>query len=314
MKSYKMFIIKAIAFVVLLILIDLFAGLFFRYFEKKAMNNNPHGMIAEYTMWQAEADIMIFGASEVHHSIIPSLMKAKFNFSTYNCAADGMPFYYQYCMINSIIDRKKPKIIIWSVLPYLLKKPTEKQVNALSTLNPFYNSNTYCKNVIDQKSKFENLKMLSNLYQYNSSVVGLMQNMIVKTKSDNGYLALSNTGYKFPKLDKNSLFDKQNEVDTNIVNSFVEIINKCNQSNVQLVLVFAPRHQLNDFSNDNCYRKLKEIANANEVPFIEKYFSSNIFLSDSTLFKDNAHLNDKGARLFTNLMSEEIQQIIITNN
>ena len=60
------------------------------------MNNNPQGMTAEYAMWKAEGDIIILGASEVRHSLIPSLINEKLGMSAYNCGNFGQTFYYQY--------------------------------------------------------------------------------------------------------------------------------------------------------------------------------------------------------------------------
>jgi hypothetical protein len=306
MKSFKTLITKAFSFIILIILLDLFAGYFFDYLEKKAMNNNPQGMTAEYSMWKVESDIIIAGASEVHHSLIPSLMKEKLGMSVYNCANDGQSFYYQYCMINSIIERKKPKMIIWSMSPYYLTSLTEKEKNSFSILNPFYDSNSYCKRVINMKSEFENLKMLSNLYRYNSSIFSLLINSFSKTNSDDGYLALNDSGYKYPTLITRVL--PKCKMDMEIKNAFIEVINKCKKSNIQLILIFAPRYEIDDYSKNDCYTDLVKIANKYNVPLIGEYYSSPIFLRDSTLFKDHAHLNDKGARLFTALLCEKIKQ------
>jgi len=59
----KLFVIKILAFVTFIVLMDFTSGYLFRYLETKALNNNPFGMVAEFTMWKAEDDIIIFGSS-----------------------------------------------------------------------------------------------------------------------------------------------------------------------------------------------------------------------------------------------------------
>ncbi len=297
---------KILAFISLIILLDFTAGYLFRYLETKALNNNPQGMIAEFTMWRAEGDIMIFGASEAHGGLIPSLMKNKLGISVFNCSNDAKPFYYQYCMINTVIERKKPKVIIWSIYSCDLNTPTKRDMNSLSVLNPFYDTNDYCKKVINKKSKYENLKMVSNLYRYNSRILNLISNIFSKTETDRGYVALSNSGYKYPTLKSGS---EDCGIDSEIVDSFIEIIKKCKATDVELILIIIPKFENINNSENFGYKNLIEICGKYDVPLIKEFYNSPIFLNDSTLFRDNDHLNDKGARLFTALLCDKIKQI-----
>lgn len=294
------------AFVTLIILLDFTAGYLFRYLETKALNNNPQGMVAEFTMWKAESDVMIFGSSEARYGLIPSLMKNKLGLSVLNCSHPNQAFYYQYCMINSVLERKKPKVIIWSIYTCYLNTQTEKDKNRLSVLNPFYDTNNYCKRIINKKSKYENLKMMSNLYRFNSCTFDFLYNIFSNTETDNGYWAHKNSGYKYPTLYSSS---EDCGMDSEIVELFVEVIKKCKTSNVELILIIAPRFiKIND-NNKNSHKNLIEICANYDVPLINEFYNSPIFLSDSTLFKDNIHLNDKGARLFTTLLCDQIKQI-----
>ena len=303
----KKLVLKIMAFIPLVILLDFTAGYLFRFLETKALDNNPQGMVAEFTMWKAEGDMMIFGASEVRGGLIPSLMKNKLGISVFNCGINSQPFYYQYCVINSVLERKKPKVIIWSINTCYLNAPSEEDMNGLSVLNPFYNTNDYCHKVINKKSKYENLKMVSNLYQYNSRIFDLLKNIISKTKeTDMGYLARSNSGYKYPTLIRGS---EDCGIDSEIADSFVEVIQKCKASNVELILINTPRFENIDNSKNSCYNNLIDICGRYNIPLIREFYNSPIFLNDSTLFLDNIHLNDKGARLFTTLLCDRIKQI-----
>ncbi|MEI6143320.1 MAG: hypothetical protein WCP85_28845 [Mariniphaga sp.] len=307
----KQLVIKILAFTTLIILLDFAAGYLFRYLETKALNNNPHGMIAEFTMWKAEGDIMIFGSSEVRCGLVPSLMKNKLGLSVYNCGNLKQPFLYQYCMINSILERKKPKVILWSIYSCYLNTPTEGDMNGMSVLNPFYDTNDYCKRVINKKSNYENLKMESNLYRYNSRIFYLLNNIISNTETDMGYVARYNTRYKYTTLFSGS---EECGIDSEIADSFIEVIKKCKASNVELILINTPKFENIDNSKNLCFKNLIEICAKYDVPLIGEFYNSPIFLSDSTLFWDYFHLNDKGARLFTTLLCDRIKQIIETEN
>lgn len=305
MKLLKQLVEKILAFIILIILLDFTAGYLFRYLETKALNNNPQGMIPEFTMWKVEGDIMIFGSSEVRFGLIPSLMKNELGLSASNCSNINMPFYYQYCMINGVLERKKPKVMIWSIYSCYLNTPTEKDMNGLSVLNPFYYSNDYCNRVINKKSKYENIKMASNLYRYNSRLFDLLKNIFSKTEeTDMGYFARSSGGYKYPSLINGS---EDCGIDPEIADLFVEVIKKCKTSNVELILIVTPIFK--NINNNIYLKNLNEICTKYDIPLIKEFYNSPIFLSDSTLFADNSHLNDKGARLFTTLLCDRIKQI-----
>ena len=306
MKHLKQLVIKIIAFLTLIVLVDFTSGYLFRYLETKALNNNPHGMIAEFTMWKVEEEILIFGSSEVIRGLIPSLMKNKLGLSVFNCGGPNLPFYYQYCMINSVLKRKKLKVIIWSINTCYLNTPTEKDKNVLSVLNPFYDSNDDCKRVIDKKSKYENLKMVSNLYRYNSRIFYLLKDIFYTTDTDMGYLPISINGNIYPTLFNGS---EDCGIDSEIADSFVEVIKKCKASNVELILINTPKFENIDNSKNISYENLIKISAKYDVPFVNEFYNSPIFLSDSTLFQDYYHLNDKGARLFTTLLCDKIKQI-----
>ena len=306
MKHLKKLAIKIMAFIALIILLDFIAGYFFRYLETKALNNNPQGMIAEFTVLKAEGDIMIFGSSEVRNGLIPSIMKNNLGLSVFNCGNNDKPFYYQYCMINSVLERKKPKVMIWSIYSCYLNTPTEKDMNGLSELNSFYDTNVYCNRVINKRSKYENIKMVSKLYRYNSHLFDLLKNIFFKTETDMGYFALNNSGNKYPTLISGS---EDCGIDSEIADSFVEVIKKCKTSNVELFLIITPRLMNINNSKNICYLNLIEICAKYDVPLIREFYNSPIFLSDSTLFWDQTHLNDKGARLFTTLLCDKIKQI-----
>ena len=42
---------------------------------------------------------------------------------------------------------------------------------------------------------------------------------------------------------------------------------------------------------------------------LKDYSSDHHFMSDKTLFKDASHLNDKGARMYTHIITDDIRNI-----
>jgi len=144
-KDYVLFAIKGLTFVLLLLLLDTGAGYFFRLLTDKAMEKNPQGMNAEYAMLQADADILIIGGSDAHSSFVPDIIEDSLSLSCYNCGIDGHGIFYQCSLINSILKRTTPKIIVWSTDPRFL---TNRTKGIPETLYRFYNRDPYVKKMV----------------------------------------------------------------------------------------------------------------------------------------------------------------------
>ena len=82
-------------------------------------------------------------------------------------------------------------------------------------------------------------------------------------------------------------------------------INDCKRSNIELYIVCSPyfiKFKQPVFSIELA----KEIARKNEVRFFD-YSRDSLFISNPSLFADHAHLNDSGARIFSELLIDAIQ-------
>lgn len=79
---------------------------------------------------------------------------------------------------------------------------------------------------------------------------------------------------------------------------FMDIIRKCKAKKIDLVLSFSPRFVRSNYAETQAYQQLMRIVEKEHIPLIDLY-NDTVFLNDSTLFKDKGHLNDRGARLFS---------------
>jgi len=78
--------------------------------------------------------------------------------------------------------------------------------------------------------------------------------------------------------------------------AITEIINTCKTRGIRLVLVNSPVFINYAFNSD--INSFKEIAINNKLEYLD-YSDDSIFLKNHTYFVDPGHLNEEGARLFT---------------
>lgn len=306
-NQWKGFAIKAIVFLIIIVCVDILVGKTYKKLEDITVERAPFGMVTEYTMWKVNTDMVIIGASEACHSYIPSLLEDSLGLSVYNCGKDGCRFYYQNAMINGILDRYSPKIILWSISPGELSTPSQKDRDNLSQLNPFYDENEFCRQALRTKSKYEPVKLLSKSYSYNSQLFRYL--FLIKSDypyEKGGYAPLYGT------LDAKDITNRSwedNYYDATIQEVFSNTLDRCTQQGVQVICVFTPRYENEIHEDLFSYQQLKPVLSEKGVPLVEDLYHD-AALMNSKCFKDNAHLNHKGAILFNKKLSKIIKEIL----
>ena len=302
-NNWNGFVVKAIVFLVIAAGFDFLVGKIYRRLESKALEHSPYGMLTEYTMWKVDADVIIIGSSEAQHSYIPSLLEERLGMSVYNCGKEGCYFYYENAMINGILDRYNPKMIIWAIGPNYLNEPTEEDKGNLSQLNPFYKENEFCRQALKTKSKYEPVKLVSSSYTYNSRLFPYLYKIFMPDYQYEygGYAPL----YECQKNIEIKERIWNDSYDESICFVFDQTIERCLDNGVQIVFVFTPRLEIENHEDLTSYRSLIETKKKYNLCLIEDLYHSEKLMTPE-LFKDNPHLNHEGAKLFTSMLADEI--------
>lgn len=305
--KWKNLVIKAVIFLLVVLCLDLVIGKTYRMLENKALESSPYGMVTEYTMTKVNTDMVIIGASETSHSYIPALLEDSLALSVYNCGKDGCFFYYQNAMIQGILDRYSPQIILWSISPTELNEPTETDKARLSQLNSFYANNSFCRDVLAGKSKYEPLKLMSNLYTFNSRLFPYLYKIVMPDYSfeKGGYAPLY--GSRKDLTLKQRIWEDNYSITCKEV--FSKTLDRCANSGVKVICIFTPRYEDETHSNLITYQELKKILSSKGVPLIESLYHDTDLMSPS-YFKDRNHLNDEGAVLFNEKLISIIRDYI----
>ena len=316
------FILSGVVFFIIFIVLDHSIGWGMKRFENLVLNKNPSGdaLRTRFVCDRVNDQVLVIGSSRATHHYIPKLMEEKLKKSVFDCGMDGCFFLYQTAVIDCILNRYSPELIIWDeVSPNVFDGgiKDEDNLSRLSKLNFYYDDNQYVCKLIQLKSKFEKYKMYSRLYRYNSCFFNY-GSAFLRSRG-----ALERKGYlPLYGIDKTLQKPKQNHIEDicyqENVELFKHVLELCSQKKVPLVISFSPR-----FTDDNAfdtiqYKKLLEVANEYNVPIIDFYHHPD-FMSDPSLFKDVAHLNDNGAKIFTERFCEELEKLDIlksaqTNN
>ena len=295
MSNYRIFLVKGVIFVILLFLADWLVGKLFLKIESIAVVNSPYGMASEYTLWEVKTDGIIVGSSEALHSYNPRLFEDRFGFEFYNCGLEGTGFYYSASMIDGILKRYSPKMIIWAIEPNVLHSLTDTEKERLSELAPFYRSNDVANRILKKKSKYESIKLLSNAYAYNSRLLPYLYKIV---QPDYAY----EYGRFAPMKGELTTSELPTKEWTDILSIEVKeemerLIDRCKDVGIRLVFVMTPRFESGDYNKLTTYKELQNLCQEKGITIIDELYHDESLLQPC-YFRDKSHLNIRGTELF----------------
>ena len=127
-------------------------------------------------------------------------------------------------------------------------------------------------------------------------------------KTRGGYNPLPTSGYNYPEMNK----DKEGSIeelklDVEKLRVYEKTLERCREKGVALTIFVSPSYIIKGTQYIGAVDKLSEIANKYGYE-LKDYSSDPHFMSDKTLFKDASHLNDNGARLYTETIISELKK------
>lgn len=254
-----------------------------------------------YSIEKTTADILVFGSSRANHHYVPEVFEDSLKISFYNTGRDGNNIIYQTAILKSILNRYTPKMIICDYAWGFEKG----EIDRISSLLPYYRLHKEIRKFVELKSPFEKVKLLSEIYPFNSQIltiaIGNMEINKKRSRDDKGYIALFEEWQDEIDSIPN---DKIYELDSNKISYFREFISVAKESGAMVYIVYSPIFQKYDKNQeiDIC----KNICKSENVPTLD-FSRDTLFLQNKQLFYDIEHLNHKGALIFSNLVVEKIK-------
>lgn len=301
-NDYSFFLLK-LAFLFLIVFsVDFILGNILRHFYFKQESGTQYRTM--FAMEKARADVWVFGSSRANHHYQPEIFKERLKGSYYNAGKDGSSILYHYAVLKSVLKRHQPKLIILDLMSEEFKTNPESY-DRLATLLPYYKDHPEIRPVVKLKSEFEQLKLLSQIYPFNSSTLtiaaGNAEFNKTRRRDEQGYVALENVWVK-PIITQKY---REYETDTIKIDAYTSFIKDCIANNIKLYVVVSPYFIKNNFK-DHSISIGKAIAERHQVKFYD--FSDHPdFIKNPGLFDDPLHLNDKGAKIFTGLLIDQIK-------
>ena len=297
-SNMKKFMINIAIFFAIVAVVDFSLGKAFHYIQATAGGRTG----AEYYICEeANEDVFIMGSSRASHHYVPEIISKKLGMSCFNAGQDGNGIILQYGRWKMLSKRYTPKLLIYDISSGF-DMAVNDNMTYVDRLKPFC-SDANVKDYVSSIFPVERFKTLSSMYCYNYKFIEMAFDRLRNGdyKEVGGYIPLY--GHIRSEVVEKGQPEKETSIETDSVKLYYleALIKEANEKGTQVVLVVSPTW-MGGYLTSDAYFGIKSVAERYGVQFIE-YIDSDI-CNNPDYFEDSSHLNDKGARFFTeDLMS-----------
>ncbi len=305
-RMLKKILINIVLVGITVFVFDLLIGKSLNYNYFKAVEGENFQIT--HAMEKTKADVLIIGSSRANHHYIPKMIQDSLNLSCYNAGMDGCVLLYQNAILKSVLKRYVPKVIILDFIGGL--EDEELSYDMLSMLTPYYDTHEEIREVVEQKSPFEKIKLLSNIYPHNSEVYNILRNTNHSNKrvTDNGYKPEEGVWQKEMDTIKTVI---PYEFDKTILAANKEFLHLAKNSGAKVIVIYSPIYL--SFKQKQEIDFMKKLCKEQKIPFWD-FSNDSLFLNNKKYFKDVKHLNHIGASLYTNIIIEKLKKELKLKN
>jgi hypothetical protein len=252
---------------------------------------------------KTRAPILIFGSSRAKHHYVPSLIQAALGEECFYAGADGAFIEYHRAVLEAVLARYTPATIILDLSSADLRGfYVPKQ--ALPRILPFYRTHPEIRSAFLGQGLFERTRLASHIYPFNSTLPTLILNNLSKPKET----ASNNAGYVPIEVDlKRTIREKKSETaivfDDRAVGMFEGFLARIKEKRIRLFIFISPTYE---GRTPKLFREMAtSLCRRAGVPLFDMSLQDGI--SDHPeYFQDAMHLNENGARVYTNKIIAKI--------
>ncbi|MFC1608340.1 hypothetical protein ACFL47_10260 [Candidatus Latescibacterota bacterium] len=311
-SSKPAFLRKSLVFIAIIVVLDFATGFGLRSLYFSQISGPNHRIT--YALDHADEDILIFGSSLANHTYIPRIFSDRLGHTCYNTGRDGADIYYYRALQLGIIKRYTPRLIILTVnINELIQN--DSSLHRLSCLLPYYKTHPEIRQVLNLRSKFERIKLLSAIYPFNSMIMTIIRYNFTEDNVVNGYIPLDRS-LTLTEVDSFNLDAEGQNVTRGIDRTkeliFDQFIEDCVRKNIRVVIIRPPVVTLFDSERES-FDSIRDLANRHHVP-VWDYTDDAAFYGKHHLFADRIHLNHTGAKIFSDMIAKRLKPALQTTS
>jgi hypothetical protein len=296
---------KFLILVILFFIVDRLLGTWIEH----AYNNVPQGDVKTFShsITNPTEDIFIYGSSRAVHGYDCRAFTNVLGYSCFNNGRENSNILYHNAILNEMLKKHTPKIIILDVAPKELSgSAAENSKNVLANMIlPYARRDTAFANIARELFPQELVKAkLSMLYAYKPSLLPLINGGKISGNEEivNGYLPLHGAT---SKMQPGQYIAEDGKLDSTAKQALESFIKTVVEKNIYLYVIQSPIY-VQYYPTSPSLEYIKTVLKKYNVPFWNYAFDTAFYKPQ--FFYDNIHLNDSGAAMFSKAVALRIQQ------
>jgi hypothetical protein len=296
----KKFLKNIILFFAIVAICDICFGYCMDYLDSHAKGS---GVAKRYYICQKTSeDILMFGSSRMAHHYNSKIIEDSLKMTCYNCGVDSHGIIYTYGLLQLILKRYTPKIIIYDLSGYDFE--VSDNMKFLKFLKPYANDNDI-KDLIVSISPSDKFKLYSNFYKYNSLLINDLAGLRSGNQYEKGFEPVYGTMDYEPQI--KGLSSDYDHIDPEKKKYLDKFIRLCKSKNITLIFAVSPLYQ--GSASLSIPYAIRSLLDEHGIPLFDCVSLQNI--SDNRqYFPDPIHMNEQGANQYTDTIISRIKPIV----
>ena len=299
-RNFTFIIVLLFSFVVL----DQFTGLILShfYFSDAAKRNDQ----LVYGIFESRDEIMTFGSSRAQHHYNPAVITKETGMTCFNMGYGGQNIYFHKALLQSILIRYQPKLIILELMNIDIEKTAPSHDREkLGVLLPFYKKSRWLREAVLFRGESEKYKTLSGIYPFNSTIYQIYRNNWWPMNNHiNGYIPIR----KVWNREIQTTSEKAFMPDSSKIAALFDFIRLTQDRGCKILIAISPH-----FVRKSGISGKEQIVSAIRENYGLEALNleqDSSFLANPSYFADPFHLNDKGAELYSAIIAQKVKEII----
>lgn len=308
MKFVKYLFISLLAIFVIALIVDSYYS---NQLKKMALFSGEVQEWNRVNQGDIDVDLAVFGSSRAMIHINPTILEKELKLNTHNFGLNGSKFKMQLYRFNLYLKHNpKPKMVVWNLDTF-----------SFSHIDEVFQPNQYVPFMLWNYKLYAYLKEYENadwkdyvipFYRYEDQKYWKDEiQKAAKEKVDkNGDFRLKGFKSYNRKWNVNwaNLKAKDAEFDAEVYPLLEELIQRCQQENIQLIFTIAPEFYKGQgymLNRDEIVGRYQKTLQKYDLPLLD--YSDDSISYQQKWFYNTTHLNDKGADEFTRILATALK-------
>ncbi len=298
-EDVRRFTLKLVLMAIALVLMDRSAGALAQYLFLRTTDGDTGEQVNG--LLTSRAPVVVFGSSRAESHYVPEVLESELGVKVFNGGYKGSNALYDYGVQQLTFRKFLPRVVIYDFSAVAVARSDADPFERLEPLYPFHDDPAIWS-MISERGTLQRTLFLSHLYPYNSKLHSLILFNIIKNRpgASQGYVPQDSV---MPDRAPGTLNWTERRYDPRLVTALRELLESAANRGSRVIVVISPHYSLGSYDIPT---EIQSVLDRYGIPVLD--FNGPAFTQflDHHLYRDESHLNDTGARLFSRVLGGKI--------